>query len=273
MMRQKVLERCGWQFFRVRGAEYYTNRVKSLEHLWVILEKNYSKSNIIRREQEIVNVVKVSDTKVDSTPLITNSIQNTLFDTSEKETPKENSKVAGNLFSYKEFLIFTNYYNLYKVQNKGYANHSAILSNIEFYNGEKSIYITGTNNYEGFMLFGFDNGKVAKIPLNTYVTSSNRKKLMNAYSSMNKLIFIESFNEELDLVAISTIKKIVIFNTDQLSPISRSSAAGVKVIHLKNNSNLSSIKKLSNVKFQNPDYYRKDGLNVIGYYLKDGDTL
>jgi superfamily I DNA and/or RNA helicase/very-short-patch-repair endonuclease len=269
MMRQKVLERCGWQFFRVRGAEYYTNRVKSLEHLWVILEKNYPKSNIIKRERDIIDILKVSDTNTDSTPIISNSIQNTLFDTAEIKTPK----VTNNIFSYKEFLIFTNYYNLYKVQNKGYDNHSDILSNIEFYNGEKSIYITGTNTYEGFMLFGFDNGKVAKIPLSTYVTTSNRKKLMNAYSSMNKLIFIESFNEEIDLVAISSIKKIVIFNTDQLLPISRSSAAGVKVMHLKNNSNLSSIKKLSKVKFQNPDYYRKDGLNVIGYYLKDGDFL
>ncbi|MDP2193774.1 MAG: AAA domain-containing protein, partial [Alphaproteobacteria bacterium] len=34
MMRQKVLERCGWQFFRVRGWEYYTNREKALEPLW-----------------------------------------------------------------------------------------------------------------------------------------------------------------------------------------------------------------------------------------------
>ncbi|MBF0540923.1 MAG: tetratricopeptide repeat protein [Nitrospirae bacterium] len=40
MMRQRVLERCGWQFFRVRGYEYYTNRVKALEQLWRLLSKN-----------------------------------------------------------------------------------------------------------------------------------------------------------------------------------------------------------------------------------------
>lgn len=37
LMRQKVLERCGWQFFRVRGVVYYSNRVKALEPLWKIL--------------------------------------------------------------------------------------------------------------------------------------------------------------------------------------------------------------------------------------------
>jgi superfamily I DNA and/or RNA helicase/very-short-patch-repair endonuclease len=38
IMRQKVLERCGWRFFRIRGFEYYSNRIKALESLWKILE-------------------------------------------------------------------------------------------------------------------------------------------------------------------------------------------------------------------------------------------
>ena len=40
LMRQKVLERCNWQFFRVRGAEYYSNRKKALEPLWKLLRTN-----------------------------------------------------------------------------------------------------------------------------------------------------------------------------------------------------------------------------------------
>ena len=36
-MRQKVLERCGWQFFRIRGCKYYTDRVNSLEALWQMM--------------------------------------------------------------------------------------------------------------------------------------------------------------------------------------------------------------------------------------------
>ncbi|MBF0534575.1 MAG: tetratricopeptide repeat protein [Nitrospirae bacterium] len=40
LMRQKVLERCGWQFCRIRGAEYYSNRKKGLEPLWKMLKKN-----------------------------------------------------------------------------------------------------------------------------------------------------------------------------------------------------------------------------------------
>src|SRR5665213_413179 len=45
LMRQKVLERCGWQFFRVRGAEYYSNRKQALEPLWKLLRANDSQKD------------------------------------------------------------------------------------------------------------------------------------------------------------------------------------------------------------------------------------
>ena len=38
--RQKVLERVGWQFFRIRGSAYYADKEKSLEDLWTLLEMN-----------------------------------------------------------------------------------------------------------------------------------------------------------------------------------------------------------------------------------------
>ncbi|WP_298360100.1 AAA domain-containing protein [Runella sp.] len=40
--RQKILERAGWQFFRVRGGDFYYNQEKALEQLWVLLERNCS---------------------------------------------------------------------------------------------------------------------------------------------------------------------------------------------------------------------------------------
>ncbi len=36
-MRQRTLERCGWQFFRIAGHEYYTNREQALEPLWRLM--------------------------------------------------------------------------------------------------------------------------------------------------------------------------------------------------------------------------------------------
>ena len=38
MERQRMLERCGWKFFRIRESRYYADPEKSLEPLWSLLE-------------------------------------------------------------------------------------------------------------------------------------------------------------------------------------------------------------------------------------------
>jgi len=39
MERQRKLERCGWNFFRIRESRYYANPEKALEPLWLLLER------------------------------------------------------------------------------------------------------------------------------------------------------------------------------------------------------------------------------------------
>jgi very-short-patch-repair endonuclease len=39
MNRQRILERCGWKFWRVRGSEYYYNPEKALDSLWETLKQ------------------------------------------------------------------------------------------------------------------------------------------------------------------------------------------------------------------------------------------
>jgi very-short-patch-repair endonuclease/transcription elongation GreA/GreB family factor len=71
MMRQKVLERCGWQFFRVRGYEYYTNREKALEPFWKMVQR-LEKSDTIQ-ESEPIYLPSVS---LESGKFATTEIQN-----------------------------------------------------------------------------------------------------------------------------------------------------------------------------------------------------
>lgn len=39
MQRQRQLERCGWEFFRVRESAFYANRAKAMDGLWRALEE------------------------------------------------------------------------------------------------------------------------------------------------------------------------------------------------------------------------------------------
>lgn len=45
MRRQESLERAGWKFWRVRGREFYFNRIKAMESLWERLEELRIESN------------------------------------------------------------------------------------------------------------------------------------------------------------------------------------------------------------------------------------
>ncbi len=76
MMRQKVLERCGWQFFRVRGGEYYSNREKALEPLWRMF-----KEHDLKKQKQI------------EVPIEVNSISNDDFVDVNIENKKDSQKL------------------------------------------------------------------------------------------------------------------------------------------------------------------------------------
>lgn len=303
LIRQRNLERCGWQFFRITDAEYYSDGEKYLNHLWKILESNNSytepsPSNNQGREkhtQSIENTIgeeletnyqnpKTDETnRLDGMDFSNESTGKASQDNDKSEeqvyAPKEEVKAVSikqkeNLLKYQEFIVFTLAQNAYKVQNKNLKTKSEIYEKIEFEINEKPHYVTGTNNYSGFMLFAFENGKMAKIPLASYKTEQNRKKLLNVFNGDSKLIFLEHFDNDIDLVAISSIEKIALFNTSCVSQIQSRNAKGIQLMRpAKKGGHLKQIKRLDQVQFANPEYYRKNNTNFIGFLLSPGDRL
>jgi len=183
-------------------------------------------------------------------------------------------KIGPDMLLFKEILVFTSLHNVYKIQNQGFNNLAQVLSEAEFEEGEKPIYITGTKNYSGYLIVAFQNGKIGKISMKGFQTEYARKKLKNAFNSEELLIFIEQVENDVDLVTLSSIKKIVLFNTSQINAVGSRTTKGVQVMKQKDGSLLTKVKRLDQVKFNEPEYYRKnEGLNVVGYYLKQGDEF
>lgn len=179
-----------------------------------------------------------------------------------------------DLYKSSVFLIFTSGFNAYKVENENYSSSSQILSKVDFDLVEEPIYLTGTKFYRGFLIVGFENGKVGKIPLKAFVTETKRKKLKNAFNAESKLIFLEHFENDVDLVAYSSIKKVIVFNTKHINPVTSKTTKGIQVLKEKDGSTMAKIKSLNQVKFNDPEYYRKnEGLNAVGFYLKAGDEM
>jgi very-short-patch-repair endonuclease/cellulose biosynthesis protein BcsQ len=296
LMRQKVLERCGWQFFRIRGAEYYSNRKKTLEPLWEMLLKNdngKTASNVTFTQQPNNEEQKISETQPSNEISINeqrtftqskNSAPPELFDDTKLKNPvdpkdaisqtERRIKSSSDLFSFTELLIFSSNQTVHKIQNDGYSDYTQVLNQIEFDLSENPIYITGTVTYTGFLIVAFKNGKIGKISMNSFKTEHNRRKLKNALNAESPLIFIEHIENDLDLIAVSSINKIILFNTNKINPVGSRMTKGVQVMKPKDGSFMLKVVRANQVILSDPEYYRKDGgLNIVGYYLKQGDEV
>ncbi|HOW08505.1 MAG TPA: hypothetical protein PLX08_01760 [Bacteroidales bacterium] len=173
-----------------------------------------------------------------------------------------------------EILVFTSLCNVYKVQKKELTDKFQALQKIDTEPGERPIYLTGEKKYKGFLIVAFENGKVGKISMDSFQTEYARKKLKNAFNNESRLIFIELIENDIDLVAMSSIRKVVVFNTSLINAVGSRSTKGVQVMKPKAGSSMIKVKRLENAKLADPEYYRKgESLNAIGFYLKPGDEI
>jgi DNA gyrase subunit A len=196
-------------------------------------------------------------------------------DESRSESPSESTSIKVSEDSNSnEILIFTSLCNVYKVQKKEIIEKYQALQKIDLEPGEKPIYLTGEKRYKGFLIVAFENGKIGKISMDSFQTEYSRKKLKNAFNNESRLIFIELIEHDLDLVTLSSIKKVVLFNTSQINPVGSRTTKGVQVMKAKDGSSMIKVKRLEQTKLTEPEYYRKsETLNVVGYYLKSGDEI
>lgn len=175
-----------------------------------------------------------------------------------------------------ELLLFSNKCLVYKVRIHELPDSKAsqlgdYLNNIlDLEPGEIILKMHATDNYEGNLLFAYENGKAAKISVSSYATKTNRKKLSNAYNSDSPLVGIFFLDEDTDLVAYSSIDKVLLFNTTQINVKSTRNSQGVWVLKSKKGSIMTKVIPLSQVKFADPEYYRAN-IPAVGRYLKEED--
>ncbi len=173
-----------------------------------------------------------------------------------------------------EILVFTSLCNVYKVQKKELTDKIQALQKIDTEPGERPVYLTGEKRYKGFLIVAFENGKVGKISMESFKTEYTRKKLRNAFNGESRLVFIELIGHDIDLVVMSSIKKVVLFNTSLINAVGSRTTKGVLVMKPKDGSVMIRVNRPENTKLTDPEYYRRsDSLNAIGFYLKPGDEI
>ncbi len=176
-----------------------------------------------------------------------------------------------------DLLLFSNKQIVYKLKIydindcKASSLGEYLTNLLELEPDEKIIYLVATDEYKGNLIFAFENGKIAKIDLGSYTTKTNRRKLANAYSDLSKLVRIIYLEADRELVAFSSINKVLIFNTVNINSKTTRDSQGVQVLAAKKGSRMSALKEIGEVKFVDLEYYRTKNIPAIGCYLKDED--
>lgn len=177
-----------------------------------------------------------------------------------------------------ELLFFTDKCQVYKAKASDFDDTKAsvlgdyVPSKLHMDAGESAIYMAVTTDYKGYMLFFFENGKLAKVDLAAYETKTNRKKLIKAYCDKFPLAAIRHIKEDGELVVQSTAGRILLLNTGAVAPKTTKDTQGVAVMTLKKGHRLSSVRAYREGEFQKPARYRTRSLPAAGALLSAEDA-
>ena len=177
-----------------------------------------------------------------------------------------------------ELLFFTDKCQVYKAKASDFEDTKAsalgdfIPSKLEFEKDEKPIYMAVTSDYKGYMLFVFENGKVAKVTMSGYATKTNRKKLIKAYSDKSPIVSAMYIEEDTEVVLSSTAGRHLLVNTGAISPKAAKDTAGVNVMTLKKYHKVQEVRLYKEGEFTKPHRYRTKTLPAAGATLSAEDT-
>ena len=138
--------------------------------------------------------------------------------------------------------------------------------------GEGVVQIVLPGDYKGFVLFFFENGKAAKVPLNAYETKTNRKKLTGAYSDKSRLVEAFAMKEDTQMAVFTSDARAVIFSTAQLLPKTTRNTIGVSVVSLKKKAAVSRVQPAAECGIVNQSRYRSRNIPSAGSPLKEEDA-
>ena len=177
-----------------------------------------------------------------------------------------------------DLLFFTDRCQVYKAKAADFDDTKAsvlgdfVPTHLHMDPGESAIYMAVTTDYKGYMLFFFENGKLAKVDLSAYETKTNRKKLIKAFCEKFPLAAIRQITEDCELVVQSTAGRILLLNTGAVSPKTTKDTQGVAVMTLKKGHRLSSVRDYKEGEFVKPARYRTRSLPAAGALLSAEDA-
>lgn len=174
-----------------------------------------------------------------------------------------------------DLLLFSSAGNVYKMRCYDLKDHKPsdlgeyTPNLLDLDDGERILFMHMTEQYDGMILIGFANGKFAKIPLQAYETKTNRKKLVKAFSSASPVIALFHLAADEDFVALSNIRKALVFNSEAIPVKTTRTTQGVQVLLAKKGSTMTICRRLADSNIADAKYYRNKRIPAVGMYVKE----
>lgn len=177
-----------------------------------------------------------------------------------------------------DLLFFTDKCQVYKAKADDFAQTKAsvlgdyVAAKLGFDEGENAVKMVATKDYKGMLLFAFENGKAAKVPLESYATKTNRKKLTGAYSDKSPLVGLLYMPEDEEVLFKASSGNMLLVHTGALALKTTRSTQGVAVLKPKKGHRLFSIERYKDGTFTNPKRYRTSSLPARGALSVNDDS-
>ena len=169
-----------------------------------------------------------------------------------------------------DLLFFSDKSQVYKAKADDFDSTKAsvlgdyVAAKLGMDEGENAVYMVATKDYKGMLIFVFENGKVAKVPLEAYATKTNRKKLTAAYSDKSPLVAMLWLNEDKEVLLTASSGRMLLVHTGALSLKTTRSTQGVAVMKLKKGHRVFALSEYNEGTFAKPQRYRTRSLPALG---------
>ena len=179
-------------------------------------------------------------------------------------------------------LVFTNQCQVYKCRASDFDDGKAsqlgdyLPAKLGMDEGESVVYLAATADYQGAMVFVFQNGKVAKVEMSAYETKTRRKKLISAYCDKFPLCQALYLQKDRELMLTSSGGRVLLVHTAALESKSTKNTQGIQVMQLKKNAVVDSAKVFCEGMLSNPHRFRPKSLPSQGQFPRgeeEGEQL
>ena len=192
---------------------------------------------------------------------------------------KENDEIISTVETTNstELMFFTNKCQVYKTRANEFDDTKASVlgdyvgTKLQMEPDETAISMVVLKEYKGYMLFFFQNGKVAKVDISAYETKTNRKKLIKAYSDKSPLVAAIYVPQDKEFVIRSSAGRYLLFNSGAISSKTTKDSQGVAVMTLKKGHRIEEVTDFKDGQFAKPGRYRTKNLPSAGAILSADD--